>query len=731
VWNPPDIPTPVTNDVGRRIDDTDNDDGTDWTVGGTSTPGALNPGQTGDPPPTQETYEMKGNGTTCCEVTIENVFPWIVVPPELEGKQVDENDQIDFVGIEIDDPALMEKTEEFWYRYDLGDGTPITPWTKKTTITHATLEDFEQDPGDWPWDPWVAVSPPYFEEVNTNAAHDGMYGLEVDQGSGNMWYYTTEVEVGAPGDKLSMWVQPPATGFSGGRAYLGFAATASGCWDFSIGPNTNELLIHRISPYGSFQTMATTSYTFTHSDWYKAEIEFISLTEIVGRLYDTDGTTLLAELPYTDAGGFDGGLPGGVAFRMFDYGGVAHHWYLDTYESPVFDPVIPTFSHIYGDNGIYYVDIQIIDDDMNWDLSGESPVYVGPEGEEDEWISHNILPIEVLNVDPTISPLRAYVEVDLSLCVDWIWYGGGTVTMELYENGVLIGNASIYKEPGWTGKCWYWGWHRCGCHWWKYYCDGGPDVVTIPAVFEMTKEYSYELIVTYDPEFEHGFDVVKIKMRFPDGSCSKMRECFRGKHGEQDWMISNDELKGMLMGHDIIFTADADDPGTDDLAFVWNFGDGFKYGIHLYSNVNGSLQDSTTAIDAQSDEVSLLFDQIGDDRDPWFDRPANDERSPHGNGDIHVDDTITHKFGRRHWFRCHYWGGCHCWWKKYKKEPEPSYYYYVMLLVMDDDVGDGYPSYQNFLNGGGYDMEFLEIDLDYAKHRDWCRHFDWDWWHCH
>jgi preprotein translocase subunit Sec63 len=38
-------------------------------------------------------------------------------------------------------------------------------------------------------------------------------------------------------------------------------------------------------------------------------------------------------------------------------------------------------------------------------------------------------------------------------------------------------------------------------------------------------------------------------------------------------------------------------------------------------------------------------------------------------------------------------------------------YYYVSLILLDDDACDGYPSYQTFMNGGGYDMEFYTVDL--------------------
>jgi hypothetical protein len=46
-WFPPNITHPITNNVGRRINDIDTDSGDDWVVGGTATPLTLNPGQTG------------------------------------------------------------------------------------------------------------------------------------------------------------------------------------------------------------------------------------------------------------------------------------------------------------------------------------------------------------------------------------------------------------------------------------------------------------------------------------------------------------------------------------------------------------------------------------------------------------------------------------------------------------------------------------------------------------
>lgn len=46
-WYLPDMSYPITNNVGYRNSDADTDTGSDWSVGGSNTPLALNPGQTG------------------------------------------------------------------------------------------------------------------------------------------------------------------------------------------------------------------------------------------------------------------------------------------------------------------------------------------------------------------------------------------------------------------------------------------------------------------------------------------------------------------------------------------------------------------------------------------------------------------------------------------------------------------------------------------------------------
>jgi hypothetical protein len=597
---------------------------------------------------TFQAYIMEGLGEASCEVLIANVRPIVTAPTDFVF-DVPEMTTIAFEGFEIYDPAMMVETEEFWYRIDPGDGTGPGPWMYKEMITVDILEGFERNPSDWPWDPWVAVSPPLYERVHTGAAHDGIYGLEVDQGYGNMWYYRDDLGIGVPGDTLALWVRIPGYGPSmldSGRAYLGFCADSSGCYSFQVAPNTNSIFFYDCHPYGAFNPMGpTVPYTFNHDGWYKAEMLFMPGDEVIGNLYDSDGTTLLATVTATVPGGYE---PGGAAFRFFDYGYTPRHFYVDSYIAPCFDPVIPTFTYDYGDNGIYDVNVQVIDDDMMWDLSGPTPVFTGP-GNEEDWISNNVFPVEVSNVDPEISPLRALV--DLDLVIRTTGEPKNDCTMTLWKGTTALGSVTVHH-------------------------DGNYKMETLPATLDMGMINDYYVTVEYENGDPDGANPTWVfEGRFPSGHIKELKNVF--KEDGTLWTIGAEFLKDMIVGEEITFTADSSDVGSDDLAFYWQWGDG-TVGIHVYAN------DDLSMVDGANGQPENVFDPHPL-REPWFDKAPNTIRSPEVNP-IHVDDEITHAFME-------------------------AGYYYVCLISMDDDVCDGYPSYQTFLNGGGYDMEFIEIDL--------------------
>jgi hypothetical protein len=58
--------------------------------------------------------------------------------------------------------------------------------------------------------------------------------------------------------------------------------------------------------------LTTMPFTYTAGKWYFVEVEFLTATSVEGRVYDSDGTTLLGSITQTYAS-----LTGGVAIRSF------------------------------------------------------------------------------------------------------------------------------------------------------------------------------------------------------------------------------------------------------------------------------------------------------------------------------------------------------------------------------------------------------------------------------
>lgn len=619
---------------------------------------------------------IPGMGSDDCWVTIHNVFPETSVPAEFVDV-VQENGIVNFGvtdgwGFIIEDPAMKEESENFWYRIDYGDGI-VSEWQKTAQLV----------PGLNMGNLMVTGIPMDFP-LELNLAIDGPQQL--------MYNYLMFC-MGDTGTVL---------------------CSDSGYWMQSFTPDTME---------DNLNNNFGTNYDFIYDNTGTALVAGgMPLYDMLYFSYDYEyegGAHYTADevLEYMMAGGHvfvpgDEFLNGPIYFLPYyvenqvefylDFPGPAYTGWIEDIISdsvttgswgfsyclhstlPDYDPweFIPVFAdpsptttlirvggdayspknlilpetHVYGDNGVYTVNMQIIDDDMWWDLSGEQPEFMGT-GDPEDWISHNRFDVEIENTDPVISPdIYAYAELDLRLRMS----GTKTheATMSLVENGVEIGYCEVTREPG------------------------APNIGVISNVDLMvTKDYEYELTITVDPQGDGGSNPTWIfDMVFPDGKFKEFKHTFNDEHG-WTWTITDSELKGALLGHDIIFEATARDVGSDDLAFVWNFGDCTPHGIHLYANVNQGA-----AVEGVSDEAEVLFTQLGTNADPWFKYDANDDRSPWG-GSIGVTDTITHVFD----------------------ENQP-YYYFVTLIVMDDDVEEPYPSTQLHPTPG-LDYYHVEVNL--------------------
>lgn len=174
-----------------------------------------------------------------------------------------------------------------------GDGITCT-----ATSTCTVVEGFEA--GTWPVSPWTAVTAG--GSVSTTAAHDGTYGITDPE-----WHYRISPTTGAIGERIRAWVRPGS-----GRAYIGFAASSGGARSFVVAPNTGDIRFQD-NPGWAYTELTTTLTTITAGRWYLAEIEFASGNRVIGRLFDSDGTTLVATVEHT----FASPSTGGLALRTF------------------------------------------------------------------------------------------------------------------------------------------------------------------------------------------------------------------------------------------------------------------------------------------------------------------------------------------------------------------------------------------------------------------------------
>jgi hypothetical protein len=336
---------------------------------------------------------------------------------------------------------------------------------------------------------------------------------------------------------------------------------------------------------------------------------------------------------------------------------------------------IAKFDYVYGDNGVYHPKISIIDDDMGyiWDPVNNVPVEVIPGIP----FSSRTMTVTVDNVDPTIIPsgtggaggFGAFIAS--TVCVRVSGQAGNSVTVDIYEDGTLVATTTTLR----TGS------------------DPNPDDEKCGLFkIDVLKAHTYDATITYDA---------------PNGGSNPTwlifnpwRDPVTPGHGTVTWKYDLDKggqviaqslstLKGGLLDHGqgakIDFTADAYDPGTDDLAFFWMWGavanspyqvpndPTMVYQINVHHNNGMPTSDGILA-----DPQHLGFTE------PFFDRAANTGTSPLGTMNYNVHDTAVHAFDMQQTM------------------------YYVTLIVLDDDNGRGYPSH---FQTDGIDMEFIFLDL--------------------
>ncbi len=145
--------------------------------------------------------------------------------------------------------------------------------------------------------------------VTAAAAHDGPFGLQLATFTEWMWRNDAAVAV-QQGDTISAWAQ--AAGEPTGRLYVGFGASAAGAYSMVLGGNTNTLILQRHDNFG-FTDIGVVPQTWAPNKWYRFEIVWGVGGAITGRLFDSDGETLLNTVTAID----NTITSGGLAFRGF------------------------------------------------------------------------------------------------------------------------------------------------------------------------------------------------------------------------------------------------------------------------------------------------------------------------------------------------------------------------------------------------------------------------------
>jgi hypothetical protein len=228
----------------------------------------------------------------------------------------------------------------------------------------------------------------------------------------------------------------------------------------------------------------------------------------------------------------------------FDYDGVS----FDT------DATGQTATHTWTDDFDGLIALRVTDDDGGADID----------------TAH----VLVMNVPPTVTLEVLPIEVDAFLRIAGEkWHD---VTIELFEDGVIIANGTLVRYPGSPN-------------------DQMLDLSSLR--FDHSKKYT--ATVTYTPDDDpingqpNGANPCWIILNFSDGQELWIHHTFNVQHPETYlWEV---DLTAAILSHGMTFKAIAFDPGADELTFHWDFGDGANV-TSFHSNANGTYPVQITEI---------------------------------------------------------------------------------------------------------------------------------------
>ena len=203
-----------------------------------------------------------------------------------------------------------------------------------------------------------------------------------------------------------------------------------------------------------------------------------------------------------------------------------------------------TVTHTYADDYEYPVVVVVSDDD------GGSLVQT--------------FIVNVTNIAPTIVSVDATIRASFGLRVAGEkWHD---IVLNLTQGGADIGSARVVRMPGspddqtaWVGN------------------------VSISLLSE------FRASLTYTPDDDpingqrNGDNPAWLILRFEDGTEVRLKHNFNVQH-PSTWTWTLDDLLPFFVGTEIAFSARATDPGTDDISFHWDLGDGTAVDAVTYND---------------------------------------------------------------------------------------------------------------------------------------------------
>src|SRR5262249_21395927 len=157
------------------------------------------------------------------------------------------------------------------------------------------------------------------------AAHDGPYGLRLTDPPGvfsllalsSMYRDDLPAQV-ERGDVMSVWIR--SEGLLTGPASFAFGASESGYLAMVMDAGTGQGRIQRdLHLLDGPDTLGSAPQAWLPDHWYRFEVTWARNGDIIGRVFDSDGTTLLNTVTTHD----DMFLSGGLGFSVYPFSGVA------------------------------------------------------------------------------------------------------------------------------------------------------------------------------------------------------------------------------------------------------------------------------------------------------------------------------------------------------------------------------------------------------------------------